>query len=434
MYTIILYYDKIVKKISAKGIYISFLRGEFDMKYLVILTDGAAGRPMDEIGGKTALEAARMECTDDFAARGEVGMVRTVPEGMAPGSDVANLSVMGYAPEIYHTGRSPLEAASMGIELSPDDVAFRCNLITVSGEGDYEDLIIKDHSSGDISNEEAAQLIYFIDENLGTENIRFYPGVSYRHAMIVHNGSEDCELTPPHDVLDQKVGLHLPKGNDSGYITDLMKKSYALLKDHPVNTARMERGLNPANTIWIWGQGRKPSLTPFREKYGISGTVISAVDLIKGIAICAGLESVDVEGATGTIRTNFEGKAQAAVDAFRRGSEFVYIHLEAPDECSHQGSVTEKIESLELIDRKIVRPVTDYLKSTGEDFRLLVLPDHPTPVCLRTHSPEPVPYVLYDSRKDSGQRENRYTEACGRQGKICFEEGHLLTDHFFRDL
>ena len=405
-----------------------------NMKYLIVLTDGAAGRPMDEIGGRTALEAAKMDCTDSFAARGEVGTVKTVPAGMAPGSDVANLSVMGYAPEIYHTGRSPLEAASMGIDLSPEDVSFRCNLITLSGNGAYEDLIIKDHSAGDISNDEAAELIRFIDEKLGTDDIHFYPGVSYRHAMIVHNGSEDCELTPPHDVLEQKVGPHLPKGKDSGYITDLMKKSYELLKNHPVNLAREKRGLNPANTIWIWGQGRKPSLTPFREKYGISGSVISAVDLIKGIAMCAGLESIDVEGATGTIHTNFDGKAQAAIDAFRRGSEFVYIHLEAPDECSHQGSIEDKIRSLELIDRKIVRPVTDYLKSSGEDFRFLILPDHPTPVCLRTHSPEDVPFVLYDSRKDSGQSGNRYTEKCGTEGKLHFESGPQLTDHFFRDL
>ena len=404
------------------------------MKYLIVLTDGAAGRPVDEIGGKTALEAADMKCIDSFAARGEMGMVKTVPEGMAPGSDVANLSVMGYAPEIYHTGRSPLEAASMGIDMSPADVSFRCNLITVTGDGAYDDLTIKDHSSGDISNEEAEELIRFIGENLSTDEIQFDPGVSYRHVMVVHGGSTDYDLTPPHDVLEQRVGPNLPKGEGAEYLTELMRKSYELLKNHPVNLARIKKGLNPANTIWIWGQGRKPSLTPFKEKYGIDGAVISAVDLIKGIAVCSGLESIDVQGATGTIRTNFEGKARAAVDAFKKGRQFVYIHLEAPDECAHQGSLSEKIESLQLIDRKIVKPVTDYLESSGEDFRLLVLPDHPTPVCLRTHSADPVPYVLYDSRKDSGCRENRYTEACGRRTNRCFEAGHQLTEHFFRDL
>lgn len=404
------------------------------MKYLVVLTDGAAGRPMDEIGGKTALEAAAMNCVNSLAVHGEVGTVKTVPDGMAPGSDVANLSVMGYAPEKYHTGRSPLEAASMGIDMLPTDVSFRCNLITVEGDGVYDDLTIKDHSSGDITNEEAAELIYYINEKLGTDDIRFYPGVSYRHAMIMKNGSTDYELTPPHDVLEQKVGSNLPKGEGSEFITEMMKKSYELLRDHPVNRSRIERGLNPANTIWIWGQGRKPALTPFEEKYGIDGAVISAVDLIKGIAVCSGLTSIDVEGATGTIRTNFDGKAAAAVDAFKSGKEFVYIHLEAPDECSHQGSISEKIESLELIDQKIVSPLIDYLQSTGEDFRFLILPDHPTPVSIRTHSSEPVPYMLYDSRRDTEQAQNRYTEASGRSGAHHFTEGYKLTEHFFKDL
>lgn len=404
------------------------------MKYLVVLTDGAAGRPMDEIGGKTALEAASMDCVNSLAVHGEVGTVKTVPDGMAPGSDVANLSVMGYAPEKYHTGRSPLEAASMGIDMLPSDVSFRCNLITVEGEGAYDELTIKDHSSGDITNEEAAELIRYINERLGTDTIRFYPGVSYRHAMIVKNGSTEYELTPPHDVLAQKVGPNLPKGEGSEFITEMMRKSYELLKDHPVNRSRIERGLNPANTIWIWGQGRKPALTPFKEKYGIDGAVISAVDLIKGIAVCSGLASIDVEGATGTIKTNFDGKAAAAIDAFKNGKEFVYIHLEAPDECAHQGSISEKIESLELIDRKVVRPLIDYLESSGEDFRFMILPDHPTPVSIRTHSPEPVPYMIYDSRKDTAQPQNRYTEASGREGEHHFAEGCKLTEHFFRDI
>ena len=301
----------------------------------------------------------------------------------------------------------------------------------MEGDGPYEELTIKDHSAGDISNEEAAELIRFINDRLGTDRIQFYPGVSYRHAMIVKDGSTDYDLTPPHDVLEQKVGPNLPKGEGAGFIEEMMRKSYELLKDHPVNVSRRERGLNPANTIWIWGQGRKPSLTSFREKFGVDGAVISAVDLIKGIAVCSGMEPIDVEGATGTIKTNFDGKARAAVQAFRDGKDFVYIHLEAPDECSHQGSMAEKIESLELIDRKVTAPLIDYLNSTGEDYRVLILPDHPTPVSIRTHSAEPVPYVLYDSRKDSGQRENRYSEASGRAGTHHFTDGYKLTEYFF---
>ena len=283
------------------------------MKYLILVPDGAGDDNIAELGGRTPLEAADMKNINELAHRGIVGMVKTIPPGVAPGSDAANLSVMGYDPAVYLTGRSPLEAASIGIDMSDTDVAFRTNIITLTGEGDYEDLIITDHSSGDITTEEADQLIKAVNEAFEDENIKFYTGVSYRHCMIVHNGSTEYELTPPHDVLTQRVGEHLPKGEGSEFITEMMKKSYDILKDHPVNKSRIERGLNPANTLWIWGQGRKPSLSSFYDKYGIKGTAISAVDLIKGIAICAGLNSVDVEGATGTLHTNFEGKAEAAV-------------------------------------------------------------------------------------------------------------------------
>lgn len=404
------------------------------MKFLTVLTDGAADRPSEALGGKTALEAAKIDYIDMLASKGEVGTVKTVPDGMTPGSDVANLSVMGYDPAIYHTGRSPLEAASMGIEMSETDVAFRCNIITLEGEGAYEDLIIKDHSAGDITNEEAAELIKAVNEAFGNETVQFYPGVSYRHAMIVKNGSTDYDLTPPHDVLTQPAGPNMPKGEGCEFITEMMKKSYEILKDHPVNLSRIERGLNPANTIWIWGQGKKPALTSFTEKYGVKGAVISAVDLIKGIAVCSGMHSIDVEGTTGTIKTNFDGKAEAAIQAFKDGYDFVYIHLEAPDECSHQGSYEEKIESLELIDKKIVKTVVEYLKSTEEPYRVLVLPDHPTPVAIRTHSGEPVPYVLYDSRQDTVRRENRFTEASGAEGMHHFTDGFKLTRHFFKDI
>lgn len=403
------------------------------MKYLIVLTDGAADVPRNELGGKTALQAADMPTVNQLAKHGEVGTVKTVPDGMQPGSDVANLSVMGYDPAKYHTGRSPLEAASMGIEMSDTDVAFRCNIITLEGEGTYEELIIKDHSSGDITSEEAAVLIKAVNDAFGSDTVQFYPGVSYRHAMIVKNGSVDYDLTPPHDVLGQKAGDNLPEGEGCEFITEMMKKSYDILKDHPINISRRERGLNPANTIWIWGQGRRPALTSFSEKFNIDGAVISAVDLIKGIGVCSGLESIDVEGATGTIKTNFDGKAQAAVDAFKRGRQFVYIHLEAPDECSHQGSLAEKIDSLELIDKKVVKPVIDYLNSTGEDYRFLILPDHPTPVNIRTHTGEPVPYMLYDSRHDTGETGNSYCEESGRGGRFHFAEGYKLTEHFFSD-
>ncbi len=404
------------------------------MKYLIVLTDGAADRPSESLGGKTALQAANMPFINELASKGEVGTVKTVPDGMSPGSDVANLSVMGYDPAIYHTGRSPLEAASMGIEMLPTDVSFRCNIITLEGSGPYEELIIKDHSSGDITNEEAAVLINHVNEVFGNEKIQFYPGVSYRHAMIVKNGSTDYDLTPPHDVLTQKVGNNLPKGEGAEFITEMMKKSYDLLKDHPINKSRVERGLNPANSIWIWGQGRKPALTSFYDKFHVRGAVISAVDLIKGIGVCSGLDSIEVEGATGTIKTNFEGKAGAAIEAFKSGNEFVYIHLEAPDECAHQGSMAEKIESLELIDQKITKPVVEYLQSTGESFRVMVLPDHPTPVCIRTHSGEPVPYVLYDSREDLGHKDNKYSEESGKSSGIHFTDGYKLTEHFFKDI
>lgn len=401
------------------------------MKYLVLVPDGAGDEEIAMLGNKTPLQAAKINRMNELAQRGMIGMVRTIPPGIAPGSDAANLSVMGYDPAIYHTGRSPLEAASMGIELSDTDVAFRTNLVTLKGEEDYGELTILDHSSGDITSEEAKILIEYINEKLGTDEIQFYPGVSYRHAMIVKNGSTDYDLTPPHDVLTQKVKDHLPKGEGSEFITGMMKKSYELLRDHPINVERIKKGLNPANSIWIWGQGRKPSLSSFYDKYGIKGTAISAVDLIKGIAICAGLDSVDVEGATGTIHTNFKGKAEAAVEEYRRGQDFVYMHLEAPDECSHQGDLEGKIKSLEMIDELVLAPILEYLYSIGEAFKVLIVPDHRTPISIRTHSATPVPYVLFDSTKDSEVRQDQaFNEEQGEKGRF-FENGFELADYFF---
>lgn len=401
------------------------------MKYLILVTDGAADEPIESLGGKTPLETARMNNTNELAARGTVGMVNTIPEGMSPGSDAANLSVMGYDPKIYHTGRSPLEAASIGIEMSDTDVSFRCNIVTLKGDGPYDDKMIIDHSSGDISTAEADVLIQAVQKAFGSDRISFYTGVSYRHAMVIHNGSTDCVLTPPHDILDRRVGDYLPKGEEAELIEKMMRQSYELLSNHPINLARVKRGLNPANSIWIWGEGRKPSLTSFYEKYQIKGATISAVDLIKGIGICAGLTSVDVPGATGTLHTNYMGKAAATVEQFENGLDFVYLHLEGPDECSHQGDLSGKIRALELIDANIVGPVMNYLRQSGKDFRFLILPDHQTPMRIRTHAGKPVPFVLYDSTAEKPYDASRvYGETSGAGG-MYFANGYELTDYFF---
>lgn len=401
------------------------------MKYLIVVPDGAGDDPVQALEGKTPLEVADIPMINELASKGKVGTVKTIPDGVAPGSDAANLSVMGYDPSIYLTGRSPLEAASIGIDMSDTDVAFRTNIITLTGDGEYEDLIITDHSSGDITTAEADQLIQAANEAFANDDIHFYTGVSYRHCMIVKNGSTDYQLTPPHDVLTQRVGDHLPKGEGSEFITDMMKRSYEILKDHPVNKARMEKGLNPANTLWIWGQGKKPSLSKFSEKYGIDGSAISAVDLIKGIAICAGLGSIDVEGATGTLHTNFEGKAEAGINEFKAGKDFVYMHLEGPDECSHQGDMEGKIQCMHDIDQKVVKPMVEYLRESGEDFRVLVVPDHRTPLAIRTHSSDPVPYVIYDSCTETAADDTKqFNEKSGKNGQ-CFDSGYELADFFF---
>ncbi|MDD3350114.1 MAG: cofactor-independent phosphoglycerate mutase [Eubacteriales bacterium] len=401
------------------------------MKYVIIVTDGAADEPIESLGGKTPLEVSKMDNTNALAAKGTVGMVNTIPEGMSPGSDAANLSVMGYDPKIYHTGRSPLEAASIGIDMSDTDVSFRCNIVTLKGEGAYDDMTVLDHSSGDISTEEADILIKAIQEAFGNEKISFYTGVSYRHAMVIHNGSTNCTLVPPHDILDRRVGDYLPKGDDADIIEAMMRKSYEVLSKHPVNLDRVKRGLNPANSIWIWGEGKKPALTSFYDKYHITGATISAVDLIKGIGICAGLASIDVPGATGTVHTNYEGKLQATIAQFEKGLDFVYLHLEGPDECSHQGDLPGKIKSLELIDEKIVGPLSEYFAKSGEAYRFLILPDHQTPMKIRTHASKPVPFVFYDSTDEkSPDKSRQYGESSGEEG-LFFANGYELTDYFF---
>ena len=402
------------------------------MKYMILVADGAADEPIAALAGKTPLETAKMPNINQLASEGLVGMVSTVPEGIAPGSDAANLSVMGYDPRVYLTGRSPLEAASIGIDMSDTDVAFRCNLVTLAGDGAYEDKTVVDHSAGDITTEEADELIKAINKEFGSDAVQFYTGVSYRHCMIVKNGKTDYTLTPPHDILTRRVGDHMPAGDGAEFIADMMRRSYELLSQHPVNQKRAAEGKNQANSIWIWGQGKKPALSSFYEKYKIKGAAVSAVDLIKGIGICAGLRSVDVPGATGTIHTNFAGKGAAAIEQFKNGLDFVYVHVEAPDECSHQGDMEGKIKSLELIDEKIVAPVVRYLNESGEDYKILVLPDHQTPLSIRTHAGRPVPFVYFNStKKQPADQSKIFGERSGAASGLFFANGYELTDFFF---
>ncbi len=398
------------------------------MKYLIVLCDGMADEPIEELNGLTPMEAAHTPNMDRMARVSEIGMVHTVPAGMSPGSDTANLSVVGYDPKKYYSGRSPLEALSIGVDMSLTDVSFRCNVITVSEEdGSYEDQMIIDHSSGEISSEEAAQLIETIKEELKYEGYDFYAGVSYRHLTVWKDG-ELRELTPPHDVLGRRVGDYLPS---DPVLREMQVRSYDILKNHPINIARKERGLNPANTLWFWGAGTKPNLMSFEEKTGKKGAMISAVDLLKGIAVGAGMHNIEVEGANGGLHTNYIGKGQAAVDALLKdGYDFVYIHIEAPDEMGHQGQPQWKADSISYIDEKIVGPVAKALEEAGEDFRMLILPDHPTPIRIRTHVGDPVPYLLYDSTENAAGCE-AYNERTAAETNIVFEKGHTLIDHLF---
>lgn len=400
------------------------------MKYITVLVDGMADYEIETLGNKTPLDVANIPNITFIAEHGEIGMVQTVPEGMSPGSDTANLSVMGYDPKIYHTGRSPLEAASMGVDLLSTDVTFRCNLVTVSEDEPYELKTMIDHSSGEITTEESQQLILDIRDELQTEFLKYYPGVSYRHLIVWDQGPYEFELTPPHDILGRQITDYLPKGPSKDLLLQMTKKSYALLKDHPINLDRKRRGLNPANSIWIWGEGKKPNLSSFNEKYQMKGSVISAVDLINGIGILAGLKPIVVKGATGTIHTNFSGKANAAIEALLAGDDFVYVHIEAPDECGHQGDLAEKIRAIEIIDEKVIKPIYERLTASGEPFKIMVVPDHRTPIALRTHSSEPVPYVIYDSRCESYQPENRFSEKAATDSKKHFDTGYQLLDYF----
>ena len=398
------------------------------MKYVIILGDGMADEPIESLGGKTILQAASTPNMDALAAKSEIGMVHTVPEGMAPGSDTANLSVLGYDPKIYYSGRSPLEALSIGVPMKDTDIALRCNIITVSeDEGSYAEQTIIDHSSSEISTEDCAVLLEAVRKELETDIFKFYLGTSYRHCTIWDKGSV-VPLTPPHDVLGQKVADNLPSTPE---LREMMEKSYEILKNHPLNIERKAKGLNPANSCWFWGAGTKPALSSFEEKTGKKGVMISAVDLLKGIAQGAGMTNIIVPGADGTLHTNYEGKAQAAVDALcKDGYDFAYIHVEAPDEMGHQGSVERKVKAVENLDEKVIKTVVDGLRANGEDFRIVITPDHPTPIRVRTHVATPVPYMLYDSTEEL-DRTWKYNEVDAENSKNYIANGYNLIDKLF---
>ena len=398
------------------------------MKYIVVLGDGMADQPIPELGDKTPLEYAKTPMMDSLAQLGEIGMVHTIPDGMKPGSDTANLSVLGYNPRIYYSGRSPLEALSIGVDMKDTDIALRCNLVTLSEEEEnYEDRTIIDHSSGEISTADAAVLLDAVREGLENETYKFYVGTSYRHLLIWDRG-EVVELTQPHDVLGQTIGQYLP---EDAVLREMMKKSYDILVNHPINVERKKKGLNPANSCWFWGAGTKPALSSFEEKTHLKGAMISAVDLLKGIAVGASMKVIEVEGANGGLNTNYEGKAQAAIDVLtKEGYDFAYIHVEAPDEMGHQGSVERKVKAIEYLDSRVIKPVKEGLEAAGEDFRMLVLPDHPTPICMRTHSSDSVPYLLYDST-DLQQHDWKYNEAEGESSGNYVACGHEIIDYLF---
>lgn len=395
------------------------------MKYVIILGDGMADTACEELGGLTPLRYARTPNLDRLAEGGRMGLARTVPRGLPPGSDVANLSVMGYDPAVYYTGRAPLEAVSMGVNLGENDVAFRCNLVTLSREAVFENKKMVDYSAGEIETRDSSVLIKELDSFLDRKSMRFYPGISYRHLMVWNGGPTDTSLTPPHDISGRVISDHLPRGIGGEELLSVMKESHPFLHAHGVNSARGERA---ANSVWFWGQGRTPHLKSFREKYNLSGSVISAVDLIKGIGICAGLEVIEVPGATGNIHTNFSGKASAVIEALKRGSDYVYAHIEAPDEAGHQGDLKTKVRAIEEIDDKVLGPLMEQMKEFGE-FKIMVLPDHPTPLSIRTHTAEPVPFVIYHSGVILKNKGVTYCEEDAARGEFV-EKGHELMEMF----
>lgn len=400
------------------------------MKYIVVLADGMADEPIEALGNKTPLEAANTPMFDELASKGEVGLVSTIPTGMNPGSDTANLSVMGYNPQKYYTGRSPLEAISIGAKMLSDDVCFRVNFVHLTEDEDEYDLkTITDHSADEISTEEANELLQVIKDKYGDDLRHFYKGVSYRHALIWNGGSTQVTLTPPHNILGKVIKNHMPKGDNAEFIYEMMKDSYDLLNNHPVNIARRKKGLRPANSIWPWGEGTKPEIPKFEDLFNKKGAMISAVDLLKGIAIAAEMNSIDVEGATGNIHTNYQGKVDAGIKTLEDGDDFVYIHIEAPDECGHRGEMENKVKAIELIDQKVVKPLVEYFEANNIDFKLSVLPDHPTPLRIRTHTSEPVPYFIYSSIKEESCK-FEYSEQGAKQSGRMIKEGHDFMPYF----
>ncbi|ACV62251.1 proposed homoserine kinase [Desulfofarcimen acetoxidans DSM 771] len=399
------------------------------MKYLILLGDGMADYKIPELGDKTPLQYAKTPHMDYLAANGEIGQVWTVPEGFPPGSDVANLSAMGYNPKTCYSGRSPLEAYSMGIIMSETDVSFRTNLVTLTEEPEeYEQKTILDHSSDEITTEEARELIGEIRKHLSTEELQFFAGISYRHLLIWKNGHLDIELTPPHDIPGRCIADYLPKGPHSRVLLEMMKKSYVLLNDHPVNRSRRRNNLRPANSIWFWGEGKKPSMENFYKKYGLKGSVISAVDLIMGLGKCAGMDVVKVEGATGGTHTNFRGKALAALEELKKGKDFVYIHVEAPDEAGHRGELDTKIKTIEEIDGQMLSVLLPGLEEF-DDYKIMLLPDHPTPLAIRTHTKDPVPFAIL--RKGVKKQSNvTYCEEDAAKSGLKFAAGHELMNYF----
>ena len=394
------------------------------MKYIIILADGMAGAPLEELGGKTTLEYAKTPMMDELAGKGTIGLVKTVPDGMKPGSDVANLSVLGYAPDRFYTGRSPLEALSVGVNMKDTDVVFRCNIVTLSENEPYEEKTITDHSSGEISTQDADILMDAIREAFHSNEIQFYTGTSYRHITVWDQGAV-LDMEAPHDHLGCKAGQYLPQ---HPLFRDMMIKSFDILNDHPLNLQRAKEGKNKANSLWFWGAGTKPQLQSFKKKTGLSGAMISAVDLLKGIAVGAGMKVIEVPGATGSLDTNYVGKAKAALNTLlNEGTDFVYIHIEAPDEMGHQGNAHHKIQAIENIDSQVIQLIKEEMDHSGVDYRMLILPDHPTPICIRTHTSDPVPYILYDSRRQAkmiGVFNEKEAAATG----IFEPEGHKLID------
>ena len=395
-----------------------------DKKFIVVLGDGMADEPIESLGGKTPIQYADTPALDRLSKLSEIGLVHTIPEGMKPGSDTANLSVLGYDPKLYYSGRSPLEALSIGVPMKDTDIALRCNIVTIS-ENDvpFEEQVIIDHSSGEISTEDCAVLLNAVKEELQNETYQFYVGTSYRHCLIWNRG-QVLELSQPHDVLGQVIGQYLPSDENLLY---MMKRSYEILKDHPLNIERKKQGLNPANCCWFWGAGTKPMLSSFEEKNGVKGMMVSAVDLLKGIAVGADMGVAHVEGVNGGLNTNYEGKTKAAYDALKNGYDFVYIHVEAPDEMGHQGSVEKKVKSIEYLDQRVIGPLTKALDEDKTDYRLLVMPDHPTPIRVRTHTADSVPYLLYDSTQLQSHTWN-YNEKDAKESGNFVAEGHTIID------